>query len=367
MSNIFNNNKFDMISKHLPYGLLYDFRPKNELLAGELTDTQIIKNIKLIENFNERGFISSIKGLNEVDFIKEVNKHYLYFEQNHKDKPYLTNNWLSKTKDLIMNEREIKPEDKELFNMYFHEKHFPKDNNLKNWGDVKYYYSNYLNNIEINIDSIDYINKLSDDFFNGEIYNICHRAWVEIEKGISNNSINTVTIENDLKKLSNRHYALIEKYKLNHADKMPSYRAFFDTMQYLYDHLINLFDEINSQPLQSIKEPKSIESNEPENPYPTIFVNGYAYQMFLKLKELTVKKVTELADYAFIFHSMKTEKFIDKDTKHKKFIEFLNDNHSTDISAIKFTFKKQDYKEPTYSSILNQYKPLILSVPKKVQ
>jgi hypothetical protein len=131
-------------------------------------------------------------------------------------------------------------------------------------------------------------------------------------------------------------------------------------------HLGYIIEYINSFEDEDLKV-KTNTSNPnkevPENPFPTIFKNGYAYQMFLKLKATTVIQRSELADYSFIFNKMKNENFIIKDTKHKTFIEFLNKNCEANISAPKFQYKNQRIKEPAYNTILNEFQPLIKSVP----
>lgn len=92
------------------------------------------------------------------------------------------------------------------------------------------------------------------------------------------------------------------------------------------------------------------------NPYPSIFKNGSAYQMFIELKKMTVKESTKLADYSFIFHSMLNKSLIIKDTKHKTFIEFLNNKLDADIGALRFPFKNQPSKKLIFSTLLDKYK-----------
>lgn len=103
-------------------------------------------------------------------------------------------------------------------------------------------------------------------------------------------------------------------------------------------------------------------NNIPENPHPLIFLNGYAYQMFLELKELTVKEKTVVADYSFIFHKMKdkTIKAINSVVTEPAFIEFLNENFHTDISVTKLPYRNPDTKQPLYTATLDKYKADIL-------
>jgi hypothetical protein len=101
---------------------------------------------------------------------------------------------------------------------------------------------------------------------------------------------------------------------------------------------------------------------EPKNIYPFIFKNGFAYEMFIELKTLTVKQETFLSDYAFIFHKMKNFEFIGKDVKHKAFIDILNKDFDADIAAKKLPYKNQEAKKIVFSTLFNKYNPLIESV-----
>jgi hypothetical protein len=101
------------------------------------------------------------------------------------------------------------------------------------------------------------------------------------------------------------------------------------------------------------------DSKEPSNKYPLVFKNGYALEMFLELKDLTIKPTTIVADYAFIFHKMKGLGFIGKDVKHQTFIEFLNKDFDSNISVNKFPYKDQEAKKVVFSTLLEKYKHLI--------
>jgi hypothetical protein len=105
----------------------------------------------------------------------------------------------------------------------------------------------------------------------------------------------------------------------------------------------------------------------PENPYPTIFKDGCAYQMFLELKALTVKDNSIVADYGFIFHQMKkkTIQAINSIVTEPAFIKFLNTNFQTDISVVKLPYKDPEYKQKPYSIILGKYNDCFLAQPQK--
>lgn len=94
-----------------------------------------------------------------------------------------------------------------------------------------------------------------------------------------------------------------------------------------------------------------------ENAYPYIFKNVSSYNMFLELKKMSVSQNTKLADYSFIFHSMRRNGFILEHTKHRVFIEFLNNKFDEDISVLKFPFKNQKSKQLIFSNLIDIYKP----------
>lgn len=157
----------------------------------------------------------------------------------------------------------------------------------------------------------------------------------------------------------------IAKTKQNWFNSVLEVGNFEDLENYI-DYLENEFKGITPQ--QSKVEPE-YNKEIPVNPYPLIFKNGYAYQMFLELKELTVKNKTIVADYAFIFHKMKdkTIKAINSVITEPAFIKFLNENFGTDISGVKLSFRNPANKQQLYTTILNKYQKDILSEPKKVQ
>ncbi len=66
-----------------------------------------------------------------------------------------------------------------------------------------------------------------------------------------------------------------------------------------------------------------IESKEPENPHPTIFVNGYAYQMFLEWHNKFENDSSRIkANYSFFISQMIIDKLI-LDVKKGSYLEFL--------------------------------------------
>jgi hypothetical protein len=142
--------------------------------------------------------------------------------------------------------------------------------------------------------------------------------------------------------------------KYQRKDKMPS-QAY---AQLLY----NYFEWLgaNFQGYEESEQKRTLSSEErivePENKYKGIFKNGFAYEMFIELEELTVGK-DKIADYAFIFHKMKSTKIlIFEDTKHNSFIDMLNEDFSAGLTINKFPFKNQNSKQTTFYTLLKRYK-----------
>jgi hypothetical protein len=145
------------------------------------------------------------------------------------------------------------------------------------------------------------------------------------------------------------------KNKYQIKNKVPS--QVYAHVLYNYFHWLN--NEFSSSDKTETNDNlnQNIEKIEFNNLYPSIFKNGSAYQMFIELNKMTVKESTKLADYSFIFHSMIKKSLIIKDTKHKTFIEFLNNKFDADISVLRFPFKNQLSKQPIFSTLLDKYKP----------
>lgn len=158
------------------------------------------------------------------------------------------------------------------------------------------------------------------------------------------NYITDLLIENDLKP--------IDAIKILNKSTSNFSPEFKDA------HFQNIIDYLKS--IDVTKEPQQ-SSKEPENKYPKIFKNGYAYQMFIELKNLTVDK-NHLADYGFIFQKLvkKDLRAINETIKQAYFIKFLVKEFDADISATKFPHKDQQFKQQTYNTILVKYKANII-------
>lgn len=157
------------------------------------------------------------------------------------------------------------------------------------------------------------------------------------------------------KLLKGQEIVLIERIDEAHDD-LSNTRALVYLRSYLYTLLDSDANDNKSKSENSEVEPK--------NPHPKIFKNGYAWEMFLELKRLSVDK-NPLADYSFIYFKMADKKLgaIHETVTHPIFIKFLNENCDTDISAKKLSFKDQIGKRKLYSTTLDKFKVNILSNP----
>jgi hypothetical protein len=110
-----------------------------------------------------------------------------------------------------------------------------------------------------------------------------------------------------------------------------------------------------------VKEDKA-QSKEPKNPFKRIFVNGYAYEMFEKLRiELTEEYPKEtLANYSFIMQRMKEKKYL-LETNHRKLIKFIDDNFNQKIGEDYFQFTNPTPKVKTqrFKRLNNEYQSKI--------
>ena len=95
----------------------------------------------------------------------------------------------------------------------------------------------------------------------------------------------------------------------------------------------------------------------PVNPEPGIFKDGYAYKMFMELKELMVRKKTALADYSYIFYKMHNGPVytIKELTSHTKFINYINKEYDAGITASKFTCRENSARHKIYSTVNGNY------------
>jgi hypothetical protein len=91
-------------------------------------------------------------------------------------------------------------------------------------------------------------------------------------------------------------------------------------------------------------------------------VNGYAYEMFEKLRiELTEEFPNEpLSNYSFIMQRMKEKKYL-LETNHRKLIKFIDDNFNQKIGEDYFQFTNPTPKVKTqrFKRLNNEYQSKI--------
>lgn len=97
---------------------------------------------------------------------------------------------------------------------------------------------------------------------------------------------------------------------------------------------------------------------EPYNPNTEIFKNGYAYNLFIELKQAIVLPNTKLADYGFIYHFLKHGelKAINKGVSHDTFINYLNNKHDAMIKTIKLVNTNTPRKTNIANNLIENYR-----------
>lgn len=103
----------------------------------------------------------------------------------------------------------------------------------------------------------------------------------------------------------------------------------------------------------------------PENPFPTIFRDGYCFQMFMALVNRTVNKRYPEASFSFIFHKLKTYGIIDDFFSHAKFGQFIYDHDFCSNLYTKFPKRDPASKELAFEDILKEFRPYITSISEK--
>lgn len=117
-------------------------------------------------------------------------------------------------------------------------------------------------------------------------------------------------------------------------------------------------NKIKIDRINNTKPQQTQELNVPENPFPIIFKNGYAFQFFLELKKETVNERTRVADYAYIYHKLKNRTFyaINKIVTQPAFIDFLNLHYNAGIKGKILPIKLPKNKVETYNRVFEKYK-----------
>lgn len=167
-----------------------------------------------------------------------------------------------------------------------------------------------------------------------------------------------LSIEDNINSLSIISEEMITWINELNYKREPNYKNKIEGIWKFHDYLINKKKELSDATHVSTLGNKKLEKQ-----ITIIFKNKYAYEMFLKLKELTIKGAKyETANYAFIFHKMVKLKYINK-VKHEVFMKFLNDFHDTHITNEKFPFKNPQNKQALFASVLKDFQSKIETEP----
>jgi hypothetical protein len=110
-----------------------------------------------------------------------------------------------------------------------------------------------------------------------------------------------------------------------------------------------------------VKEDKP-QSKEPENLFKRIFVNGYAYEMFEKLRIGLSEGFPDeyVSNYSFIMQSMIKKNYL-IETNHRKLIEFIDNNFNQEIGKkyFQFTNPTPKVKIQIFKRLNNEYQSKI--------
>jgi hypothetical protein len=89
-----------------------------------------------------------------------------------------------------------------------------------------------------------------------------------------------------------------------------------------------------------------------ENPFPSVFLSGLAYQLFLKLHNIyKLKKVNYVANYSFVFYALDSDNLLV--CNQTGYIDFLNDNYEILMDRIDIRQNKNEKKMRLYNSYKN--------------
>jgi hypothetical protein len=175
-------------------------------------------------------------------------------------------------------------------------------------------------------------------------------------------------IDRTIKKGYNNGYDYIHSPNCKYQDKnkIPAQiyaQALWDYYEWLQSFIHNEGIVLNSESIKEA-ETSTTTKQEPFNPYKTIFVNGWAYELFEKLREEIIVNPQKIyAGYSFIMRSMINDNYLIQ-TNHLKLIKFLDNKYSTKINLKYFQFKNfesQDNKN-RYSRLNKLYKDKITTV-----
>jgi hypothetical protein len=126
-----------------------------------------------------------------------------------------------------------------------------------------------------------------------------------------------------------------------HQFKMRQYNSVKDFLQ---KHLDQIVPDSNNEKVEKEYNTK-------------IFTSYSGFQIFEAFKNNIVLEATEYADYSFLFTKLLKDEFIHK-MGHKKFIDFLGDEHQVKFAKdyIQFKYSETKIKNDAYSRYKQQFK-----------
>lgn len=176
-------------------------------------------------------------------------------------------------------------------------------------------------------------------------------------------------IKSDFTILSQKFEKANKKHRFGHVDivhraidLLNVAQVFWETYDFINGY--GIFDEKEIVSKKHIKDNVVTEDIEPKNPHKRIFVNGYSYQLFERLREEIISnKKFAYADYSFIMPKMIKSGYL-IEVNHLKLIRFLDKNYSTnfELKYVQFKTSEAESKKRIYSRLNKQFKPKIESV-----
>jgi hypothetical protein len=144
---------------------------------------------------------------------------------------------------------------------------------------------------------------------------------------------------------------LFEFFSYNYIAADPGIQASFLKLDFLHSILNSELQRTFNKKLDFLNTQlrEYLGNDADKNPYPRIFQNSEAYQLFEHLQGQI--KRNELAEYSFIYWSMLNDKLIFKGVRPSEFIEWLNDEFEVVLSELKqYDNCKGGKKIPNYQS-----------------
>jgi hypothetical protein len=212
---------------------------------------------------------------------------------------------------------------------------------------LKYHHNYYMKNGGENIKFITWLQesysnfKSNKDNWKGEFELNKGKKEIDILTSLENNKILILNWIRDKQREDNTLYEMIQD------EGQKSMRRKEDV----------LIPVTSVQPMEILTVP-------PKNPYKTIFVNGYAFQLFEKLRdEIQINPKYVFGDYSFIMRNMINDGYL-LQTNHLKLIRFIDSTFGTDIEIKydQFNIRSTDNKNKIYSRLKTEYEPKINSV-----